>query len=300
MKNLIFQIGKGTKNNAGMPGGFYWHIILDDNKIGKVFINYIPKVKEAHIQIFINKKNIGRGIGRVAYEYACKKSKYNRIYAFMRKNNIASKMAAQYAGFKIVPAIANQIVMVWTRNNFDLKAFENLPKNLPKSTYVDFLLFLSKNKFTNRIGPLDKSQLKGLSAWSKTHNYKYITNKHGFIYISYLNPLKVMELDDSPNSYELELGRLFCYPSCCVTKIKLIKENQIDDFEIYIESNWKFEGDFKLICPFLYKEGKALISHIPCSTNCKKSLVIAKSTLKVLKKHINRSSLIDWSEWLNL
>ena len=64
---------------------------------------------------FINQKSQGQGIGRIAYQKACKESKYLEIYASMKKSNIASIRAAFAAGFKIVPSASNQVVMLWPK-----------------------------------------------------------------------------------------------------------------------------------------------------------------------------------------
>lgn len=96
---------------------YYWHIYSDKVRAGYVFINYSDDPvlgKHASIQIFLNKKSQGKGIGRIGYREACKKSGLDIIYAHMRKNNIASKKAAIAAGFQEVQDERfNQSVMVW-------------------------------------------------------------------------------------------------------------------------------------------------------------------------------------------
>lgn len=61
------------------------------------------------------KKSQGKQIGRIAYRLAAEASKYDTIYAHMRKSNIASQQAAEKAGFtKII--FSPQLVMVRHRN----------------------------------------------------------------------------------------------------------------------------------------------------------------------------------------
>lgn len=107
--------GKAKKGNKLYD--FYWHIYSNNVRAGRVYINYTNDPilgNHASIQIFLNKKSQGKGIGSIGYNEACKKSGLNTIYAHMRKNNISSKKAAIAAGFVEVknPKFI-QLVMVW-------------------------------------------------------------------------------------------------------------------------------------------------------------------------------------------
>ena len=112
--------GKGSKGKGGDKGGHYWHIYTNDTRAGFVFINWIdeePFGKHASIQIKINAKFQNRGIGQTAYRLACEKSGYDTIFAHMRKSNLASKKAAEAAGFQAVNSSEiSQLVMVWNRS----------------------------------------------------------------------------------------------------------------------------------------------------------------------------------------
>ncbi len=109
---------KGTSGRGGDKGGESWRIEANGERVGVVFINLInesPIGEHASIQIFLNKKSQGQQIGRVAYRLAAESSKYDTIYAHMRKSNIASQRAAEEAGFtKII--FSPQLVMVRHRN----------------------------------------------------------------------------------------------------------------------------------------------------------------------------------------
>ena len=110
--------GKGKRGNNGYD--FYWHIFKNGVRAGQVYINYTddPIIgKHASIQIFLNKKSQGQGIGRIGYKEACIKSGLDTIYAHMRKNNLASRKAAIAAGFQEVKDERFiQFVMVWHKN----------------------------------------------------------------------------------------------------------------------------------------------------------------------------------------
>lgn len=110
---------KGTKGRGGGPHGEAWHVKADGASAGVVFTNWVdepPVGPHASIQIFINKASQRRGIGRVAYRMACEASRHGVIYASMRKSNLASRRAAQEAGFvEVRYPDHHQLLMVWRR-----------------------------------------------------------------------------------------------------------------------------------------------------------------------------------------
>lgn len=108
---------KGSIERGGGPGGYYWHIKVSNKRAGYVFINIIKDEffdQHPSIQIHINQSERGKHIGRIAYKMACEQSGYNKVYAHMRKSNIASKKAAEEAGFIVVDDNRiPQLAMVW-------------------------------------------------------------------------------------------------------------------------------------------------------------------------------------------
>ncbi len=84
-------------------------------RVGEVYINMIdepPLGSHASIQIYLNIKSQGRGIGRVGYLKACQQSQHHTIYAHMRKSNTASRRAAEAAGFvDATPPGYSQLIM---------------------------------------------------------------------------------------------------------------------------------------------------------------------------------------------
>lgn len=105
----------GPKDKGDRPGGEYWDVIVDGVRTGEVFVNVIdepPLGTHASMQIFLNQRDQGKGIGRAAYNKAADASRHNLIYLHMRKSNLASKLAAEAAGFKelAIPGIAQLIL----------------------------------------------------------------------------------------------------------------------------------------------------------------------------------------------
>lgn len=93
---------RGTPGKGEGPGGEKWRIEVLGARAGEVYINVIdepPLGLHASLQIYLNIKSQGRGIGRIGYEKACLQSRHDVIYAHMRRSNIASRRAAEAAGF---------------------------------------------------------------------------------------------------------------------------------------------------------------------------------------------------------
>jgi hypothetical protein len=117
--DIEFVRGKLSRCKKEPPDKYFWNIFFRKERAGKVWIDLMdfpPLGRQASIQIFLNKKNQGKHIGRIAYERACRLSHYDVVYASMRKNNIASYRSAQAAGFREVKNTAfRQRVMKWWR-----------------------------------------------------------------------------------------------------------------------------------------------------------------------------------------
>lgn len=118
-KDITLIEGKGSNERGGSLGGHYWHIQVGDKRAGYVFINIIKDEflgEHPSIQIHINQSERGKQIGRLAYRLACEQSRYGKVYAHMRKSNIASRRAAEEAGFKVIEdERIPQLSMVWQR-----------------------------------------------------------------------------------------------------------------------------------------------------------------------------------------
>ena len=106
----------GTPGKGKGSGGEKWRIDVAGMRAGVVYINVIddPLIgRHASIQIYLNIKSQGRGIGRLGYLKACQLSQHPTIYAHMRKSNIASRRAAEAADFvDATPRGYGQLIMV--------------------------------------------------------------------------------------------------------------------------------------------------------------------------------------------
>lgn len=97
---LVARPGRKAKGDG--PEGEYWEVQVAGKRAGEVFVNVIdepPLGRHASLQIFLNLPDQGRGVGRVAYRKAAEASQHPIIHLHMRKANVASRLAAEAAGF---------------------------------------------------------------------------------------------------------------------------------------------------------------------------------------------------------
>ncbi|MFI5563357.1 GNAT family N-acetyltransferase [Amycolatopsis japonica] len=114
--DVSLRKGKGSSGRGAGHGGEYWHIDVEEQRVGSVYVNVIneqPFGEHASLQIQISKPWQGRGVGRTAYALAAAASRHRTIYLHMRRSNIASAQAARHAGFQevVLPGL-RQCVMV--------------------------------------------------------------------------------------------------------------------------------------------------------------------------------------------
>lgn len=116
----------GTPGKGKGPDGEKWRIEVDGVRAGEVYINVIdepPIGRHASLQIYLNIKSQGRGIGRIGYAKACQLSVHATIYAHMRRSNVASRRAAEAAGFvDATPPGFTQLILRWVRPTADLSS----------------------------------------------------------------------------------------------------------------------------------------------------------------------------------
>lgn len=113
------QTGKGSPGRGGDPGGQFWHIYDGDRRAGSVWINQAPDDDlgtHASLSIELNEASRGKGIGQQAYRLAAEASCQDEIWLHMRRSNIASRKAAEYAGFTVINMPhRRQLIMRWQR-----------------------------------------------------------------------------------------------------------------------------------------------------------------------------------------
>lgn len=184
---------------------------------------------------------------------------------------------------------------------FNLAEFETLPITLRPSDYIDFLLFCMHEKRCVRLGQNEGMVYHEMTLWCQKHNLAYIVSESGFMYVAKSKLLAWLAkcTDDSLTNHTYLFGRILGYPGCCSKKLAEIGENEIDSFERELVLQNRFVSPFDLINPEGYVKGYALISHIPCCCDCKKSLKLAQKAYQVITEHKNHPAFARWVDyWL--
>jgi RimJ/RimL family protein N-acetyltransferase len=117
---VILVEGKSSRKSHEGSTAYHWHIYLGNERVGRAIIHWVDLdsfAPHASITVELYIKNRGRGIGTIVFRRACELSQYNEVYASIRKSNIASRIAAERAGFKPVENWeGRELFMVWRRN----------------------------------------------------------------------------------------------------------------------------------------------------------------------------------------
>ncbi len=184
----------------------------------------------------------------------------------------------------------------------------NFIKNLPDRYYVDFLSLESGLKKLIRMMVKDEREYKELKKFAEEFKLKIARSKykvetkngifcektlpfngtgHFFVYVSrdYDVLKKAMEYEgnDFGKKDDRKLGELLGYPECCINNFI---EKEAEGRRDFVMENWKSSGENPsyLLNFVLDFSPFHLISHFPCSFNCKKSKEIAGNLLEIMKK----------------
>ncbi|WP_131803850.1 GNAT family N-acetyltransferase [Pseudofrankia sp. BMG5.36] len=113
--------GRGSPGRGGDQGGRFWHIFDGDKRAGRIWINIVDTAGigvHPSLTIELNKASRGHGIGTEAYRLAALASDHPTVWLHMRKSNVASRRAAEKAGFDVVVVPEDrQLVMRWDRRS---------------------------------------------------------------------------------------------------------------------------------------------------------------------------------------
>lgn len=118
---VVLTSRKGSPGRGGGRGGEAWRVDVAGRRAGVAFINLIdepPLGLHASVQVHLNLAHQGRGIGRIVFAKAFDSSRYDTVYAHVRKSNVASRRALEYAGFvDATPDSHQQIILRRSRRS---------------------------------------------------------------------------------------------------------------------------------------------------------------------------------------
>ena len=121
--------------------------------------------------------------------------------------------------------------------------------------------------------------------WMRRLGWYTAIDRDDFLVVSrsYTLARMILSIDRDDSLHTFRLGRALGYPTCCCRAAASVGEQNLDSWALAL-SQRGFIGRFRLIDPTHYRDGNALISHIPCSTFCQASLQMAEATLAALRR----------------
>ena len=180
-----------------------------------------------------------------------------------------------------------------SRTELAIDQFRSLPREwLPPSAVVDFMLLFGCGKPAVRLRLANEAGTDILSSWCRKAQLDFACDSEGFYCVSAEPGVadRILEIDRSTKPHEIDLGQRLGYPLCCCQRMARIGESGIDAYAQEI-SEWSFSGCYRRINPIGYRAGMALISHLPCSSHCAESLLIADCARGFVKAHASEPLL---------
>ena len=151
----------------------------------------------------------------------------------------------------------------------------DIPAGLPASFRTDLA------QLDAGVRPAIRSELRAcparvLQAWARRRRLFPAVDGDGFFAMARrpAEARRLLRIDRLARPHLVTLGRALGYPACCCLAAARRGEEHIDEWSAEISSE-TFIGAFKLINPDGYAEGRALLSHVPCSPRCLPSLRMA-------------------------
>lgn len=78
----------------------YWHVYYAKARVGKIYTEKRKGGEELWLNMFINERFQGKGIGSAALNQVCVRIGKQPLYAEIKKSNIASQRVFKKVGFK--------------------------------------------------------------------------------------------------------------------------------------------------------------------------------------------------------
>ena len=156
---------------------------------------------------------------------------------------------------------------------------DDVPAGLPISFRTDLAQLIAGVRGAIR-SELRSVSARDLKAWARRSRLSAAVDRDGFFSVarSPAAARRVLRIDALPGRHAFILGRALGYPTCCCLAAARRGEDHLDEWSAE-SSSASFRGRFQLINPEGYREGRALISHIPCLPHCLPSLRIALAVL---------------------
>lgn len=166
---------------------------------------------------------------------------------------------------------------------------------LRPSALIDFIQLSACRKPAVRLlvkGEGERCLVESLSRWCGETGLDFASDGEGYACVAGRKgeAAGVLAIDRRAEAHELELGLALGYPLCCCERVARVGEAAIDEYAGEV-ATWTFVGQYRRIDPSEYRRGLSLICHLPCSTTCEASLVIANKAREFLLGHKDDSLL---------
>ena len=272
---LIFVEGKATKFKR------IWKIFFANKRIGMCHITKASDSDDEYYSIYLKLNQASRqlGFGWKSFAGTSLLSQIDLIHAQAAKKNKPSIASLKKAGFLESSLSSPQFNASFVNKKRSLVDIETFISLMPLSFWVDYADF-SCNKHRVAIRTFLRKEID-VGEYVIEHLGLFMdVDSAGFAALGF-NPevcKEVMKLDRDIDGCNL-IGKFLGYPDCCRVKIE---DGSVSDIDAYAESFCEEIGDGKLLSISNYLKGRALISHIPCSTECVLSIENGKSVSNYL------------------
>ena len=147
------------------------------------------------------------------------------------------------------------------------------PRTLPRSALIDLDLLMRGHKPVARLHAQGRSA--ELRRWARRWGLFASGDADGYVALSRRasSARRALDLDRRPGRHTAALGRMLGYPACCSRRAARVGDEGIDALHAALAGR-RFVGLFALTDPRGYREGGALVSHVPCSHVCAASLAL--------------------------
>lgn len=152
-----------------------------------------------------------------------------------------------------------------------------LPIWLKPSAAVDLRQVVAGLRFALRTEIEGAVSDAEIGRWRRGLGLFGVRDRDGFLVLTRepAHGARIMSVDRMPGAHVVWLGYWLGYPTCCAQAAGRIGEGKLDAWATRL-SRRRFIGQFTAIDIHDYRDGGALISHIPCALNCVASLRLAK------------------------
>jgi len=160
-------------------------------------------------------------------------------------------------------------------------AILKIPGFFPSSWKVDWLHLLAGIRPVIRTRLREQGSTRAAVRWVRRQGFVCVVDDEGFIVVARKSyrARRAMAIDRSVGNHTRTLGLALGYPECCCREAAKRGDSQLDQWaETY--SRIRLSGVSKVLNPIRYFEGESVLSHIPCSPRCKKSLQMAQLVLR--------------------